>query len=88
MPVSGMPDRNTKAVWATAAASWLVVKLATLACFQWMAVCDFLTPDVTAAIAGLLAGVVSHLVPQSTQEILNLAAQVKVEAPDSPTPSR
>lgn len=80
-------DQNTKAVWATVAASWLVTKAFYLACGQWAPVCPLLTPDNAVLVSGLLAGFVSHYVPMKAQEILNLAASVKVERPDIPTAS-
>lgn len=77
-------DRNTKAVWATMAASWVVAKLAVIFCAQWVWICPFITPDVTVAVTGVLASLASQFVPQSAKEILDLAAKVKIESPDVP----
>lgn len=87
MNILQAPDRNSKAVWATVVASWIVTKAFYLACGQWVAFCPLLTPDNAVLVSGLLAGFVSHYVPLKAQEILNLAASVKIERPDIPTAS-
>lgn len=87
MAITPLPDQNTKAVWATMVASWLVTKGAVVLCAGWAPICPFLTPDVVAAVVGIVAGLASHFVPMKTQEILDLAASVKLEAPDSPKPN-
>lgn len=87
MNASIPPDQNTKAVWATVVASWIVTKAFYMACGQWVAFCPLLTPDNAVLVSGLLAGFVSHYVPMKAQEVLNLVASIKTERPDLPTPS-